>query len=107
MRKYTINRRTVKEVVNNNNAAKVSHFIHVLPKTQNRQKKITKCKYTTVPIKFNKLISEIQVLCWPINQSFYGNTKTLVKWNKMFRRTVAERGFYSISWAEYSTRRGS
>lgn len=28
MRKYTINRRTVKEVVNNNNAAKVYHFIH-------------------------------------------------------------------------------
>lgn len=79
MRKYTINRRTVKEVVNNNNAAKVSHFIHVLPKLKIGKKKIAKCKCTTVPIKFNKLIPEIQVLCWPINHSFYGNTKTLVK----------------------------
>lgn len=50
-----------------------------------------------MPIKFNKLISEIQVLCWSINHSFYSNTKTLVKWNKMFRWTIAEHGFYSIA----------
>lgn len=81
MRKYTINRRTVKEVVNNNNAVKVSHFIHVLPKlkigTHTIEKKITKCKCTTVPIKFNKLISEIQVLCWPINHSFLWQQKNI------------------------------
>lgn len=97
MRKYTINRRTVKEVVNNNNTARRSpRFIHVLypkklkigthtPKQHSEIKKwkkktenkITKCKCTTVPIKFNKLISEIQVLRWSINHRFYRQHKNI------------------------------